>query len=121
LLSLRGSPLVTRRTEIPSFPGEQLVFVPAPFFPHKLVRGYDDPTFTVVKAVNGIPIRNLNHLVQVLRDSKDEFVTMEFFEKGTEIIVFSRTEMIAATDGILSDNNIRSQGSADTMAVWNAK
>ena len=120
-LGFRGSPIVTRRTETPSFAGEQLVFVPAPFFPHKLVRGYGDPTFTVVKAVNGMPIRNLNHLVQVIRDSKDEFVTIEFFEKYAEILVFSRAEMVAATDGILGDNNVRSQGSADTMAVWNAK
>jgi hypothetical protein len=121
LLGIRASPLVTRRTEAPSFPGEQLVFVPAPFFPHKLARGYGDPTFTVFKAVNGIPIRNLNHLVQVIRDAKDEFITIEFFEKYSEILVFSRAEMIAATDDILNDNNVRSQGTPDTMAVWNVK
>jgi S1-C subfamily serine protease len=120
-LRFRGSPLVTRLKEMPSFPGEQLVVVPAPFFPHELVRGYGDPTFAVVKAVNGVPIRNLEHLVRVLRDSKDDFVTIEFVDKYTEILVFSRAEMIAATDGILNDNNVRSQGSADTMAVWNAK
>jgi hypothetical protein len=28
--------------------------------------------------------------------------------------------MLAATDGILTDNGIRSQGSPDTMAIWNA-
>ena len=121
LLTFRGSPLVRRRIETPSFPDEQLVVVPCPFFPHRLTRGYDDPTFSVVKAVNGAPVRGLLHLVQLLRDTKDEFVTIEFFEKSSEILVFSRTEMIAATDGVLNDNNIRSQGSADVMAVWNAK
>jgi len=120
-LSARGSPLVTRRSETPAFPGEQLVCVPAPFFPHRLATGYSDPSFSVVKAINGIPIRNLKHLVQVLRDSKDEFVTVEFVDKNTEIIVFPRAEMIAATDGILGDNNVRNQGSEDAMAVWNAK
>jgi hypothetical protein len=36
-------------------------------------------------------------------------------------MVFPRAEMLAATDGILGDNDIRSQGSPDTMAIWNAK
>jgi hypothetical protein len=36
-------------------------------------------------------------------------------------MVFPRAEMLAATDGILTDNGIRSQGSPDTMAIWNAK
>jgi hypothetical protein len=29
--------------------------------------------------------------------------------------------MVAATDDILTDNGIRSQGSPDALAVWNAK
>jgi hypothetical protein len=29
--------------------------------------------------------------------------------------------MLAATDEILTDNGVRSQGSSDTLAVWNAK
>jgi hypothetical protein len=120
-LGIRGSPLLKRREEKPAFPGEQLVFVPSPFFPHPLARGYTEPTFSVVKAVNEIPIKNLGHLVTVMRDSREDFVTIEFAEKFSEILVFPRTEMIAATEGILSDNNVRSQGSPDTMAIWNAK
>lgn len=30
-------------------------------------------------------------------------------------------QMMAATDEILTDNGVRAQGSADTLAVWNAK
>jgi len=29
--------------------------------------------------------------------------------------------MLAATDDILTDNGIRSQGSPDILAIWNAK
>jgi hypothetical protein len=29
--------------------------------------------------------------------------------------------MLAATDDILSDNGVRSQGSPDMLAVWNAR
>lgn len=35
--------------------------------------------------------------------------------------MFPRKEMIAATDEILTDNGIRSQGSPEVMAIWNAK
>jgi len=57
----------------------------------------------------------------VLRDAKDEFLTFEFEGRGMEALVFARKDMLAATDDILSDNGVRAQGSADTLAVWNAK
>jgi hypothetical protein len=75
----------------------------------------------VIKTVNGIPIKNLDHLVEVLRDSKAEFITIEFYGLLAPTVVFPRTEIAAATDLILMDNDIRSQGSPDTMAIWSAK
>ncbi len=36
------------------FPGERLVVVSSPFFPHKLAKGYGSPFAEVVKTVNGI-------------------------------------------------------------------
>ena len=120
-LSYRESPLITRGNDKPAFPGEELVVVPSPFFPHKLDDGYSDPVAQVVKSINGIPVKNLNHLVEILRDSRDKFITLAFAERNGETMVFPRTEMLAATDEILTDNGIRSQGSPDTMAVWNAK
>jgi len=75
----------------------------------------------VVEKVNGIPIKNLKHLVEVLRDAQGEFITIEFNNRGGETLVFPRAAMVAATDDILSDNGIRSQGSADTLALWYAK
>ena len=57
----------------------------------------------------------------VLRDCKDEFVTVEFNARVSETMVFPRAEMVAATDDILTDNGVRAQGSADTLAIWNAK
>jgi hypothetical protein len=75
----------------------------------------------VVKTINGTPVRNLSHLVQLLRDSRDEFIVIAFDSRGGETVVFRRAEMIAATEEILTDNDLRSQGSADALAVWNAK
>ena len=116
-----GSPLVKRNSDKPAFVGEELVVVPSPFFPHRLAKGYSDPFCQVVKTVNGIPIKNLGHLVEVLRDAKSQFIIVEFNNRAGETMVFPRAEMPAVTDEILTDNGVRSQGSPDTMAIWNAK
>lgn len=121
ILLYMGSPLLARLSDKPAFEDEQLVVVSSPFFPHKLAEGYSQPYFQVVKSINGVPIKNLIHLVQVLRDLKDDYVTVKFDSRIGETLVFPRKEMIAATDDILTDNGIRSQGSPDTMSVWNAK
>ena len=50
-----------------------------------------------------------------------EFITIECCSRYGETMVFPRLEMLAATDEILTDNGVRSQGSPDTLAIWNAK
>jgi S1-C subfamily serine protease len=121
VLSAVGSPLVTRRSDHPEFPGEELVVVSSPLFPHKLAKGYSNPVAQVVKAINHTPVKNLKHLVEILRDSKDEFLTFTFDQRGAETLVFPRQAMIAATEEILTDNGVRSQASPELLAVWNAK
>jgi S1-C subfamily serine protease len=115
------NPLLTRMRDQPAFPGEGLVVIASPFFPHKLAQGYSSPCSHVVKAVNGIPVKNLNHLVEILRDAKDEFVRIECNMRFGETMIFPRAKMLAATDEILTDNGVRAQGSPDTLAIWNAK
>jgi hypothetical protein len=115
-----GSPLVTRRGDSPDADRDQLVVVSAPFFPHKLVNGYGSRFGSVVESVNGTRIRNLAHLVAVLRDLKDEFVTIRFEQRSGETLVFAHRDVLAATNDILNDNGVRAQGSPDMMAVWAA-
>jgi hypothetical protein len=100
---------------------EELVIISSPFFPHKLANGYSNPAGSVVYSVNGTPVKSLKHLVALLRDLKDPFVTLEFASKGGEALVFSRAALVAATDDILTDNGVRAQGSPDMLAVWQAK
>jgi S1-C subfamily serine protease len=121
MLSLSASPLVTRMGDTPAFDGEELVVISSPFFPYKLAKGYSSPAAEVVKTVNNIPIKNLRHLVEVLRDSREEFIKFEFARRGGETLVFPREEMLAATEEILTDNGIRSAGSPDVLSVWNPK
>jgi S1-C subfamily serine protease len=118
-LSQRGSPLVGRRGEGPAFRGERLVIVSSPLFPHKLSEGYGNPVGQVLQAVNGISVKNLGHLVEILRDCRDDFVSFTFAEHWSESIVLPRAEALAATEGILDDNGIRNQGSSDMLAIWN--
>jgi S1-C subfamily serine protease len=120
-LAVEGSPLVKRLEDEPAFAGEGLVVVASPFFPHRLAKGYSSPYAEVVKAVNGAPVRNLDHLVEILRDSTNENITIEFDQHGGETMIFPRREMLDATDEILTDNGVRSQGTPDTLKIWNAK
>jgi S1-C subfamily serine protease len=120
MLSGRSSPLMTRRSDKQAFDGEGIVCVTAPFFPDKLSKGYGDPELKVVKSVNGIEIRNLIHLVHVLRTSTDKYVIIEFADRHAERLVFPRADMAAATDAVLTDNGIRNQGSPDALAEWRA-
>ncbi len=118
--ALLGSPLVRRMGDKPEFPDEELVIVSSPFFPHALSKGYGNPTGLVVKTVNGISIRNLNHLVQVLRDSRNEFDVITYWGKGGDNMVFPRRKMIDSINEILNDNGIRSQGSQEAMSIWSS-
>ena len=75
----------------------------------------------IVKSINGTPVKSLAHLVALLRDLKDEYVTIDFENRASEAMVFPRAELVASTEGILTDNGVRTQGSADMMKIWEAK
>ncbi|WP_435021328.1 trypsin-like peptidase domain-containing protein [Tundrisphaera sp. TA3] len=118
LFAAISSPLATRRGDKVAFPGEELVVISAPMFPHRLGSGYSNPLAKVVKEVNGIPVKNLRHLIEILRDATDTYVTISFNDRGSETIVFNRKEALEATDEILSDNGIRQQASDDVLPIW---
>jgi S1-C subfamily serine protease len=120
-LAAIGSPLATRRGDLPRFEGEQLVVVTSPMFPNKIGKGYDNPLSKIVKEVNGVPVKNLQHMVELLRDSKQKFTTFRFDDRISENIVFDHQEALRATDDVLSENGIREQASEDMAAVWKKK
>ena len=113
------SPLFRRMFEGPAFPGEELVVISSPFLSHQLSRGYSNPQGNVVATVNGIPIKNLRHLVTVLRDATEDFIVIDFPHVEREALVFPRKELLDATGDILNENGIRSQGSPELMKLWN--
>ncbi len=117
-LTFLGSPAVTKMMDRPSFPGEELVMITSPLFPHKLSKGYGSPAGRVVVAVNKTPVRNLVHLVELLRDCRDDFVVLSLAGHFSEDLVLPRKEAVAATEAILTDNGIRAQGSPELLRTW---
>ena len=119
ILSMRESPLFTRRREKPSFADEELVVLGPRLFTHQISEGYDPQFFAVVAEVNGVEIRNLGHLVQTLRDLDDEYVVLRL-DGAYETMAFRRDELDASTEEILEDEGIRYQYSDDLKAIWQA-
>jgi S1-C subfamily serine protease len=120
-LARRSNPLMHRRYDKPKFDGEELVVVSSPMFPHRMTSGYDDPNRAVVSEINGIAVRNLRHLVEILRDSRDTQITFKFASLGPlthETMVLNRAELMEATGKVLEDNGIRYPCSPDLRPVW---
>jgi S1-C subfamily serine protease len=117
------NPALARLGDRVRFPGEQLVVVTSPMFNHKITKGYADPVGQVLTEVNGTPIKNFKHLVELLRDCTDDYLTFRFTEEGSELLVFRREEMDKATDEILDDNGIspNRRGSEDVLKIWERK
>jgi S1-C subfamily serine protease len=121
ILSVTGNPLVTRRGDYARFEGEELVVVTSPMFPHRIGKGYDSPQYKVVKEINGVHVKNIHHMVELLRDSKEKYTTIAFDDRASETIVFNHQEALKATEEVLSDNGIRQQASDDLAQIWTKK
>ena len=85
--------------------------------PHKTSKGYSPPAFSTVTSINGTQVRNLAHLVELLRDATGEFLVVEM-AGPIEPLVFRRAEVLQATEDILADEGIRKQYSDDLENVW---
>ncbi len=110
------SPLVPRLFDQPSFAGEEIVIL-TQLLPHKTSKGYSPPAFSAVSRVNGTKVRNLAHLVELLRDATGEFLVVEL-AGPVEPLVFCRADVLQATEDILADEGIRKQYSDDLESVW---
>ena len=119
--AFNAQPLLTLVGDEPTPEREDLVVVSAPFFPHRLMSGYDNRFGAVLESVNGIPIRSLRHLVEVLRDLQDPLLLFKFDQRSGESIVLPRQKMLESTEEILNENGIRFQASSDLMDVWLGK
>ncbi|MEX2316137.1 MAG: trypsin-like peptidase domain-containing protein [Pirellulales bacterium] len=116
-LAYRESPLVTRLYDQPAEPGEQLVVIANQMFPHATIRGFDNRGMSVIAKLNGVKVKNLRHLAELLRDRREEFLRFEMVDRN-ESLVFRRAELEAATEQILADEGIRYRASESLRDVW---
>ena len=114
------SPIITRMYDTAAFEGEELVGVFSPMFSHRITKGYNTKAtgMGIVSHVNGVPVKNLVHLVEMLRDNKEQFVVFQFANSQSERIIFDRQEIEEATEEILEENGVRNRYSEDLKAVW---
>lgn len=115
-----GSPVISRMNDTVAFEGEELVGVFSPMFSNRITKGYNTKAtgMGIVSHVNDMPVKNLVHLVEMLRDNKDQFVVFRFANSQSERMVFDRQEIEAATEEILNENGIRNRYSEDLKPVW---
>jgi S1-C subfamily serine protease len=116
-----ANPLFVRYGDRPAFPSERIVIIAYPMLTHKISKGYDINYTAAVAEVNGLHIRNLKHMVEVIRDATGEFIEFTFHGNETDKIVFNRKEVLDATEEILNDNGIRQQCSPDITPIWSQK
>jgi hypothetical protein len=119
-LAYRSNPLIIRYGERPTLADERLVFVAA-LLPHRIFKGYATPSLKVVGEVNGVRVRNLKHVVEILRDATGEYIEFTFVANHPERTVFNPQEALRATEEVLDSNRIRNQCSADLMTLWQRK
>jgi hypothetical protein len=86
-----------------------------------MAKGYNDPFGQVLNDVNGVKVKNLIHVVELIRSSKDEYLTFRFAEQYSETLVFRRKAMLDATETLMNENGIPRRGSDDVLAAWNGK
>jgi hypothetical protein len=117
----RNSPLTTRRSDRARFLGEELVVVTAHLLRTRMTKGYADPFGELVSEVNGTKVKNLAHLVDLIRSCNDEYLTFRFAEDYAEALVFRRQVMLEATASLMSENGISRQGIDDVLSVLRGK
>lgn len=120
LFYLSNNPMLGRLQEWQPTPTKEIVIIPNRMFPSRISRGYDAILMAVVESVNRVPVVNLAHLVELLRDSQDEFIRIELAGYYSPL-VFRRSEAEAITEQILTDEGIRYRASESLRKIWEKK
>ncbi|MBO6513921.1 MAG: trypsin-like peptidase domain-containing protein, partial [Phycisphaerales bacterium] len=113
-----GSPVALKISDVRETPGQEYIVLAATFLPHSITKGYEVYGNPTLKAVNGIEINSVEHLVEVLRDNEEEMLKFEFFDRSQETLIFNAEELLESTEEVLEDNSIRRQGSDRFMKIW---
>jgi S1-C subfamily serine protease len=118
-LTYHRNPMLGRRGDVPRFDGEQIVVAVA-MFPHRISKGYPNPSSYVVDTVDGTKVRNLRHLGELLLGAKGTLTSIRFQDVTSGVLVFDRKEVLDSAEEILNENGIRFPCSADLKDLLQA-
>lgn len=119
ILAFRGRMVPRAFGRLRSFPEQELVATCTQMLPHRLTKGYDVTPLSVVTHVNDVPVKNLKHLIEVIKQAKGkEFIVFRFEDDQEEKVVLSPAEVEKYSREILRNNNIPSACSEDLKDLW---
>lgn len=119
ILSLRGRKISQAFGALRDSADEELVVSCAQILPHRITKGYSISPLSVVTHVNDRPVRNLRHLIELLKEAREkDFVVIRFEDNLEERIVLNPKEVERFGPEILRNNNIPSARSEDLKDFW---
>lgn len=99
--------------DLPGSGGEEVVLL-SYVMPHNVNRGYHNYADYIISEVNGQKVRNLKHLIQILRDNeKSPYV--KFIAGNKQTIVLSPSKAAEAMPEIMKTYNIPADRSKDLL------
>ena len=111
------SPLLARGMDHPAFDGEEIVTLGYRLLPHKISKGYTPSPFSVVSRVNGAAVRNLAPPGGAAARRQGRVLDGRA-GRPRRALVFRRSELLQATDNVLSDEGVQEPVSDDLESVW---
>jgi S1-C subfamily serine protease len=120
VLGFSGRMLPSFMNKMRDEPGDQVVLTTTQILPHRLTKGYGVSPLSVVTHVNDQPIKNLRHMIELIRDNKEPYVIFRFENEFEEKIVLEPAQVEKYTPEILRANNIPAVCSEDLRDIWPA-
>lgn len=118
MLAVQGRLLPQYMAAYRAAPDEELVVTCCPILPHKLTKGYGISPISVLTHVNDQKVRNLRHLIQLIKENKQDFIVFRFENENEEKIVLRPTDVSKFQPEILRNNNIPAACSDDLKTLW---
>ena len=117
-MGMRGTMLPRYMRARPEWPDQELVVLSCPILPHRITKGYSITPLSVVTHVNDRPVRNLRHLIEVIRENREDFLVLRFEEDHEEKVVLQPALVEKFMPEILANNNIPAACSSDLRDAW---
>ena len=118
MLAIQGRLLPQYMNAYRAAPDDELVVTCCPILPHKLTKGYGVTPISVLTHVNDQKVRNLKHLIQLIKDNKEEYIVFRFENDNEEKIVLKPKDVTKFQPEILRNNNIPAACSEDLKTLW---